>query len=157
MLPLLLGVAVLVGLMLLLGKFSRAQVATLKQFGLWVVLIGGVLLAAMLLLTGRFPAALGDLAMMGLVLGPWLKQILLRKAATYARTATGGAGRPPPRAGRTGMTREEAYAVLGLQPGADEAAIRDAHKRLMRVAHPDNGGSDWLASRLNQARDTLFG
>jgi curved DNA-binding protein CbpA len=54
------------------------------------------------------------------------------------------------------MTREEALAVLGLQPGADEEEIRAAHKRLMRMAHPDNGGSDWLASRLNQARDTLL-
>jgi curved DNA-binding protein CbpA len=54
------------------------------------------------------------------------------------------------------MTRDEAYAVLGLKPGAGEDAIRDAHRRLMRMAHPDNGGSDWLASRLNQARDTLL-
>jgi len=53
------------------------------------------------------------------------------------------------------MTREEALAVLGLRAGASEDDIRAAHKRLMRMAHPDNGGSDWLASRLNQARDTL--
>jgi hypothetical protein len=65
---------------------------------------------------------------------------------------------PPPPRGRAGrMTREEALQVLGLQAGADEAAIRAAHRRLMRGAHPDQGGSDWLASRLNEARDTLLG
>ncbi len=55
------------------------------------------------------------------------------------------------------MTREEAYQVLGLQPGASEAEIRAAHHRLMRTAHPDSGGSDWLATRVNLARDVLLG
>ena len=35
--------------------------------------------------------------------------------------------------------------------------IHAAHRRLMRMAHPDTGGSDWLASRINQARDVLLG
>ncbi|WP_373855728.1 DnaJ domain-containing protein [Acidisphaera rubrifaciens] len=55
------------------------------------------------------------------------------------------------------MTREEAFAVLGLPPGAAPEAIRAAHRRLMRAAHPDSGGSDWIASRINQARDVLLG
>lgn len=67
------------------------------------------------------------------------------------------AAQPPPGAAGTGrMTREEALAVLGLQEGADETAIRAAHRRLMRAAHPDHGGSDWLAARVNQARDVLL-
>jgi len=55
------------------------------------------------------------------------------------------------------MTREEAYQVLGLKPGASEADIRAAHHRLMLAEHPDAGGSDWLAARINQARDMLLG
>jgi curved DNA-binding protein CbpA len=55
------------------------------------------------------------------------------------------------------MTRDEAYQVLGLKAGASEADIRAAHHRLMRAAHPDAGGSDWLAARINQARDMLLG
>jgi hypothetical protein len=55
------------------------------------------------------------------------------------------------------MTREEALAVLGLAEGATLDQIRAAHRRLMRTAHPDQGGSDWLAARLNQARDILLG
>lgn len=66
------------------------------------------------------------------------------------------AASPPPGAGGGRMTREEALAILGLTEGADEAAIRAAHRRLMRAAHPDQGGSDWLAARINQARDVLL-
>ena len=55
------------------------------------------------------------------------------------------------------MTRADALAVLGLAEGATAKQIKDAHRRLMAVAHPDRGGSDWLAARLNQARDVLLG
>lgn len=55
------------------------------------------------------------------------------------------------------LDRAEALAVLGLAEGASEAEIRAAHRRLMRSAHPDQGGSAWLASRLNAARDLLLG
>ena len=69
-----------------------------------------------------------------------------------------GPGTPPPgRAPGGRMTRAEALEVLGLTEGADEATIRAAHRRLMRAAHPDQGGSDWLAARLNEARDVLLG
>lgn len=65
---------------------------------------------------------------------------------------------PPPRAPSSGqMTRAEALEVLGLSEGANEEAIRAAHRRLMQNAHPDRGGSDWLAARVNAARDMLLG
>ncbi|WP_290982246.1 DnaJ domain-containing protein [Ferrovibrio sp.] len=61
--------------------------------------------------------------------------------------------------GTTGgmMSREQAYEVLGLAPGAPEAEIRAAHRRLMRTAHPDHGGSNFLASQINRAKDVLLG
>ena len=54
------------------------------------------------------------------------------------------------------MSRGEALEVLGLEPGADEDEIRAAHKRLLRLVHPDRGGSAYLARRVYQARDTLL-
>jgi hypothetical protein len=54
------------------------------------------------------------------------------------------------------MSESEALDVLGLQPGADEAAIRAAHRRLMRLVHPEHTGSTWLARKVTEAKDTLL-
>ena len=61
-----------------------------------------------------------------------------------------------PSSGRT-MTREEALAILGLKADADEDAVKAAHRNLMASFHPDRGGSDYLASLINRARDLLLG
>jgi DnaJ domain len=65
---------------------------------------------------------------------------------------SGGAARPT----SADVSVEEAYAILGLAPGADAEAIKEAHRRLMVKLHPDHGGSDYLATKINRARDVLL-
>jgi hypothetical protein len=55
-----------------------------------------------------------------------------------------------------GMSRAEAFDVLGLAPGADETAIRTAHRRLASLVHPDHAGSTYFLRKVDQAKDTLL-
>ncbi len=75
------------------------------------------------------------------------------RAGEAQQEPTAGGAVPPGRA----MTREEAYAILGLEPDADDQAVKTAHRHLMASFHPDRGGSDYLAALINRARDLLLG
>jgi len=160
MLWLLLGTAILGVLLLTLRAFERASVGSVYLLLKWIGAFGGIALTALLLLSGRGPQALAGLVMVG--------PLLWRRWHQGGGTGfwgsgfggagnTGSTGTSPPRRQGSAMTRAEAFEVLGLKSGANAEEIHSAHRRLMRMAHPDTGGSDWLASRINQARDVLLG
>ena len=75
----------------------------------------------------------------------------------WRERARGGDGQRAGPAPQDAMSTEEAYRVLGLEPGAPDADIRRSHRDLMKKLHPDHGGSDYLAAKINEAKETLLG
>jgi len=153
--------------------FERASVTSIKSLVAWIAALGGISLGLLLVLTGRWPLAIGALTFFGPTIWNHWRAANPRMGQGGGSAGQGGRGRGGGTAGQGGggqggggqsgparrsgaMSREEAYQVLGLHVGATEEEIRAAHHRLMRAAHPDAGGSDWLASRVNQARDVLL-
>jgi hypothetical protein len=86
-----------------------------------------------------------------------LESYLDRRFPAWRQDAQGNAAGGQRRAAANGkMTDEEAYQILGLQPGAGRDEIGRAHRALMKKLHPDQGGSTYLAARVNEAKDTLL-
>jgi hypothetical protein len=74
-----------------------------------------------------------------------------RQAASDRGGSGSGSGAPD-----DVMTREQAYAILDLEPGASNDEVKEAHRRLMMKLHPDHGGSTFLAAQINQAKEFLL-
>ena len=86
-----------------------------------------------------------------------LMAYLDRREPLWRENAQAGATAGSSRGWSTGkMTEEEAYQVLGVQPGASAKDIGLAHRSLMKKLHPDQGGSTYLAARVNEAKDVLL-
>ena len=130
MILLALGLGLVAALFWGAGAFARAPVGSVKALLAWVVALAALSLVALLALTGR-----GGLALSGLVLGGPLVWRFWRRHRAASR-----------------LSRAEALAVLGLREGASNADIQAAWMRLMPA---DGERSDWLAARVNLARDVL--
>jgi hypothetical protein len=119
--------------------------------------IGLVAVVLILALTGRVhwlmaaAAAMIPLAkiLFGLLLRsfPFLQVWLKHREGSHSGQAT-----PP---NTTDLSEDEALQILGLKPGASHEEILLAHKKLIQKLHPDRGGNDYLAAKLNAARDIL--
>lgn len=104
----------------------------------------GAVVAAMLPLLQRASGLLP-------LIWPWLRRRLQGDSAAHDSNAGNAA---PPSAAT--LDRAEALAILGLHEGASEDEVVQAHRRLMQKLHPDRGGSDYLAARINAAKEKLL-
>jgi len=152
MLPLAAGlVALLLGIFLL-GSFLRAD---MRQLATSLKRVGGIALAIGtigLLATGRigFAFLTGSIAW-ALLSGQPLPNFGGRFGGSGNGSAQSGTAN---RAGR--MSRSEALKLLGLSEGASDKEIIAAHRRLIQQTHPDKGGTNYLAAKINEAKETLL-
>ncbi len=136
-------------------RLQPTLVDWLKKKMLWVVLILALLALAVtgklngvFALLGVALAFVWRLVPLALKYAPYLQKILSvfkqNQSQASAHKVSGN------------MTREQAFQILGLKPGATEEEIRLAHKKLMLKMHPDRGGSDYLAAQINLAKSVLL-
>jgi hypothetical protein len=85
-----------------------------------------------------------------------LYEAWLDRAKPEWRKVWGGSANGKARSTTGSMSKDEALSVLGLKSGATEDEVKSAHKRLMKEFHPDKGGSDYLAAKINAAKDVLL-
>lgn len=138
---LILAAGLLIGAFALYKFFLTASVEEVKSFFSGASLVALALLLIIMSLTGKLPAALVLL----ILFFPYIWKIVRRRIKGDAASPSSDA-----------MTRAEALKILDLNESASEDDIQDAYKRLMQKVHPDNQGSDWMAAKLNQARDLLL-
>ena len=150
--------ALLLGVLffVMLGRYGRGQLRQFVQG--WRVPLGAVLSLATIVLgmTGRANFAfLTGFGASYLLFGtvPFIWQ-----TGSFRKEADSSSDRGPAMSSRpVAMSRREALNVLGLREGASKDEIRAAHRHLIQQTHPDKGGTNYLAAKINEAKDVLLG
>lgn len=135
-------------LLMLLNWWANADIKSAKSGLMWAIAAVCAVLAMLLIATGKGLAAIVPAAFAAFkMFGP---NIMSRF------TGGTGASGSSPKNNNSSMTEAEAFDVLGLEKGSSKEEINAAYKRLMGQLHPDKGGSDWMAAKLNDARKVLL-
>ena len=147
--PILIGLVVLFGGLWLLRKYAKLSPKESRVFTSRLSAVGIMVFAVFLFLHGNFALGSGLLVFgMGLYGTSKLPDLKSMFQGGQAR------GQPSP---ARNPSRESALGILGLKPGASEDEIRKAHRQLMKDHHPDTGGSEEMAAKINAAKDVLLG
>ncbi|UTW45717.1 DnaJ domain-containing protein [bacterium SCSIO 12696] len=128
-----------------------------RNFLLWSGFWGVLGILVILAVSGRMHWL--GVAVAGLV--PLFKGLLglalrILPLLNLRRRADSQQGPATPTSQQGNMTEQEAWDTLGLEPGASKEDIVRAHKKLIQKLHPDRGGNDHLAAKINQAKDKLL-
>jgi hypothetical protein len=143
---LLLGALAVLALLLVSRGLSNLSRRAMKRLALAVLCLGAATALVLFVVSGRFALAApaGALALWGM------------RAYLLARQIRAKSVGPEKPAASQAMDRAQALEVLGLEPEASKDDIEAAYKTLIVKNHPDQGGTDWLATQLNEARRILL-
>lgn len=139
-------------------KIKKAKGEEKKKLVIWTIAGSAIAILGFLALTGRLnfitAAITGAVAML-----PKAVQLLryLPIINKFRQQANNSHQQHQQTATQSAMNHKQACEILGVSTDATKEEIIKAHKRMMQKLHPDRGGSDYLASQINQAKDTLLG
>jgi hypothetical protein len=150
-------VVLVVSIFILLPAYKSADSAKIKRIKRIALIIGGLIIAILLIRFGMpYIAALLGGAMALIATFSRLIQILstvdslkglFKKPQSDATQKTSTTAK---------MTKEQAFKILEISENASKEEIEEAYKRLMKKNHPDVGGTEYFASQLNEAKDLLL-
>jgi hypothetical protein len=156
--PLILGLIALVCGVLLIKWYSDADAKKITSSVRWTGLLLGLLIVLGLAVTGRLGTAAGAVVAMG----AWVWRVfgwgltLHQMTGGFKGFGRQAGGESQSTEVSVGMDEAEALRILGLSRGATSEDINAAYRRLMGQLHPDKGGSDYLAAKVNAARELLL-
>jgi hypothetical protein len=147
--PILIALVVLFGGIWLLRKYARLTPKQSRVFSSKLSAVAIMAFSGLMFLHGNFAFGSGLLIFgMGLYGTSQLPDL---KSLWRIRQGKRQTAPPIPN-----PTRENAFGILGLRSGATEEEIRKAHRQLMKDHHPDAGGTEEMAAKINAAKDVLL-